>query len=116
MGVVHLGTMMTPAGERRVAIKRLTVIDGVDERARRRLVEEGRLVFQLTHANVCQVLDLALGDDGSWFMIMELVDGLDLGELLRRAGPLDVSHALYVGREVARALDYAHRKADAEGR
>ena len=36
--------------------------------------------------------------------------------LLRRLGHLELPLALYVAREVARALDYAHRKTDARGR
>lgn len=115
MAAVHLGTMVGPAGERRVAIKQLVAEDALDERARERLIEEARLVFRLTHANICQVFDLASNSDGT-FVVMELVDGLDLRMLVKRAGPLELPHALYVAREVARALDYAHRRTDEEGR
>src|SRR5438128_2389178 len=94
MAEVHLGTMVGPAGERRVAIKRLVADNALDDDARRRLVEEARLVFQLTHANICQVFDLATNADGT-FVVMEFVEGLDLRALVRRAGPLELPHALY---------------------
>jgi serine/threonine-protein kinase len=115
MGAVHLGTMVTPAGERQVAIKRL--LDGAlgSPEAKERIVAEARLVFQLTHANICQVLDLASNAEGT-FIVMEYVDGCDLATLLSRAGgSLDVAAAVHIAREVCKALDYAHRRADASG-
>jgi serine/threonine protein kinase len=113
MGVVHLGTMVTPAGQRRVAIKQLSQRYVGQEEATERMVAEARLVFQLTHANICQVLDLATGDDGN-FIVMEYVDGCDLKTLIGRA-QLEPPLAVYVAREVAKALDYAHRRRDADG-
>jgi len=118
MGAVHLGTMVSPAGERRVAIKRLLGKDEVDHDAAERFVAEARLVFQLTHANICQVIDLGENDDGT-FIVMEHVQGLDLRTLLQRmmraSRPLDVGCAVYVAREMARALDYAHRRVSDTG-
>src|SRR5687767_7175383 len=118
MGVVHAGTMVSFAGRRRVAIKRLSAEGEVSAAARARLVAEARLVFQLTHRNICQVLDLGANQEGA-FIVMEFVDGLDLRGLLRQLGDdgehLDVASAVYVAREVAQALDYAHRRTDDGG-
>jgi serine/threonine protein kinase len=119
MGAVHLGTMVSHAGERRVAIKRLLPRGDAGREGMERIVAEARLVFQLTQANICQVLDLASNDEGA-FIVMEYVDGCDLQTLLRglrrRGRWLDVSAAVHVAREVAKALDYAHRRTDARGR
>ncbi len=112
MGVVHFGSMVTPAGTRNVAIKQL-VARRESEEAAERMVAEARLVFQLNHANICQVLDLATSESGT-FIVMEYVDGCDLHSLLGRQ-QLDVPAAVYVAREIARALDYAHRRKDADG-
>ena len=111
MGIVHLGTMVSPAGERRVAIKQLLTKENKEAAAR--IIAEARLVFQLTHANICQVLDLALSDVGT-FIVMELVDGCDLRTLIQSA-KLTVPAAVYIAREVAKGLDYAHRRRDAGG-
>ena len=117
MGVVYSGTMVSPAGARPIAIKRL--LDREHTEANERLVAEARLAFSLTHANICQVLDLGVNDDGT-FVVMELVNGVDVRSLLRGLASsserLDIAHALYIAREVARALDYAHRRADADNR
>lgn len=119
MGEVYFGTMVSPAGHRMVAIKRLAADQLRDAAAGARLVAEARLNFQLTHANVCQVLDLVQSDDGT-FIVMEYVRGLDLRAVTRRAlrssSPLDPALVLYIGREVARALDYVHRQVGANGR
>ena len=114
MAAVHLATMTGPAGKRPVAIKQLAGDAALEVDARRRLIDEARLVFQLRHVNVCQVLDLASNEEGT-FVVMEYVEGLDLRALVRRAGPLPIPLALYIGREVARALDYAHRRRDDGG-
>ena len=111
MGIVHLGTMVGPAGTRKVAIKQVLRKEDADPE---RIVREAQLVFQLTHANICQVLDLAQSDEGT-FIVMEFVDGCDLKTLLSRA-PLPGAAAAYVARAVAEALDYAHRKKDVDGR
>jgi serine/threonine protein kinase len=119
MGIVHLGSLVSPAGERLVAIKQLVKKGGVDDAARERLVAEAKLVFQLTHANICQVLDLGENERGT-FVVMEYVRGCDLRALLAQleadGKALDEAMVAHIGREVARALDYAHRRVDVSGR
>ncbi len=118
MGVVYRGTLLSSAGERAVAIKQLVERGSLDPKWRARLIAEARLVFQLNHANICQVLDLGEGERGT-FVVMELVRGCDLRALIERLNEtrqrLDAPLALYVAREVARGLDYAHRFTDVAG-
>jgi serine/threonine protein kinase len=117
MGVVHLGRMVTPAGTRKIAVKRLSARHASPEAAER-MIDEARLVFQLQHANICQVIDLATNDEGT-FIVMEFVDGCDLKALIGRrrtdGKPLEVAAALFIAREVADGLDYAHRRKDERG-
>ena len=118
MAVIHLATQFSPAGERLVAIKQIERREEAGRAAHARLVSEARLVFQLTHANICQVLDLGENEQGT-FIVIEYVNGCDLGDLIATADPaggMDLTLCLYVAREVARALDYAHRRTDASGR
>ena len=118
MGVVYRGTLLSSAGERAVAIKQLVERGTLDPKWRARLIAEARLVFRLNHANICQVLDLGEGERGT-FVVMELVRGCDLRALIERLNEtrqrLDAPLALYVAREVARGLDYAHRFTDVAG-
>ena len=67
-----------------VALKVLHVSDDVH---RRRLVEEVRLARQVTHASVCRVHDVG-EHEGSPFLTMELIQGVDLAARLARSGPL----------------------------
>jgi serine/threonine-protein kinase len=76
--------------------------------------------MQLSHGNVVQVFDF--GEvDGQYFLAMEHVDGLTLNQLLKaakRGGLTGVPApiAVIVGIELCKALQYAHSKADAQGK
>ncbi|RYE87556.1 MAG: serine/threonine protein kinase, partial [Myxococcales bacterium] len=76
------------------------------------LIAEAKLAARLRHGNVAQVYDLGR-HDGLLFIAMEYVEGLDLGELLRRCSrervPLPAAFALHIGVEMLRGLEHAHR-------
>ena len=78
-------------------------------------VDEAKLTVSLSHANIVQVMDLGQ-NDSCYFMAMEHVAGLDLGTVRRILGtsgrpfPLDI--AVFAVSEVAKGLDYAHRRKD----
>ncbi|MBX3274156.1 MAG: protein kinase, partial [Sandaracinaceae bacterium] len=76
------------------------------------LIREAKIAARLSHPNIVQIFDLG-EQDGSYFIAMELLRGRDLAAALsfRRAGeaPLDLAVRLWIGAEVAKALDYAHR-------
>ncbi len=82
-------------------------------------LHEARLSVALSHANIVQVFDLGREED-TYFIAMEYVLGADLAQCLRkcrregRAVPVEI--AVLIVCEVARALDYAHRRKDARGR
>jgi serine/threonine protein kinase len=118
MGVVYRATMITPVGRREVAIKKLAEQGDLDTPGRARLITEAQLVFRLTHTNICQVIDLGEGETGTC-VVMEYVRGCDLRRLMKqldeRMRRLDVATGVYIAREMARALDYAHRRTDERG-
>ncbi len=105
-----------PAGvEKEVALKLVRGEHPAASAFARMLVEEARLAARLTHANVVQVFEL-VEEGGRHAIAMELVRGHDLGKVVercRQAGVrLGLPRALHVCVEVARALDYAHRRAE----
>jgi formylglycine-generating enzyme required for sulfatase activity len=72
------------------------------------LIEEAARARQLAHQHIVRVYDWAQDPaTGSYFIIMECLDGEDLDSLLAREGPLDLGRALEVLAPVADALDYA---------
>jgi tRNA A-37 threonylcarbamoyl transferase component Bud32 len=100
---------------RRVAIKRVLPEHATDASVRRMFFDEARIAARLHHPGIVAVLDFGLDGDAP-FQVLELVDGEDLAAVLRRVGTLPLGVALHVGREVANALDCAHRATDDEGR
>lgn len=75
------------------------------------LIEEAARARQLAHQHIVRVYDWAQDPaTGSYFIIMECLDGEDLETLLAREGRLGLERALDVVAPVAAALDYAWDK------
>lgn len=82
------------------------------------LLHEARVSMQLDHPNIVRVFE-ARSDGGVPSIIMEYVEGSDLGALLKRVASLrarvPVPVALKVGVEVSEALHFAHQARDRAG-
>ncbi|MBK9179221.1 MAG: protein kinase [Acidimicrobiales bacterium] len=94
---------------RRVAVKLLHPALADDEAFLRRFRAEARAAAALSHPNVLAVYDWG-DDDGTPYLVMEYLSGGSLRTLLDRGLRLSPSQALEVGLQVARGLDYAHRR------
>jgi len=90
-----------------VAVKVLPQSRTEDTRAVARFEREMKAVGRLNHPNIVQALD-AREIDGTHFLVMEYVDGVDLSELVDRCGPLPVADACELARQAALGLQYAH--------
>jgi serine/threonine protein kinase len=105
--------------EKAVILKRILTAFYADEQFRNMLVDEAHISMGLSHNNIVQILDVGKAN-GRFFLVMELVDGWDLGRLGPRAveagTPLPPGLGLYIISEVCRALSYAHAKTDDHGR
>ena len=120
MAEVYVAVAQGASGfEKRVAIKRIHPHLSSSREFVAMLVEEAKLSVSLTHRNIAQTFDLDHRED-SYFIVMEHVEGYDLGEvlrLLRARGDLPpVPFAAFVVAELCRGLDYAHCKVDERGR
>jgi serine/threonine-protein kinase len=105
MGVVYRGIDLRLG--RPVAIKLIAAERAGDPIVRRRFEREARLMASLEHPNVLPVY--AAGEqDGSLFLVMRYVDGIDLAALLRAEGRLPPSRAARIADQLAQALDAAH--------
>lgn len=74
----------------------------------RRFHREMEAVGKLDHPNIVRASD-AGAVDGTHFLAMELVEGIDLGKLLSDHGPLREADACEIIRQAAVALDHVHR-------
>jgi serine/threonine protein kinase len=94
---------------RRVALKRIGLLPGSDRTDLARAEREARLSARLEHPHVLGVYDAAADDrtDTRW-LVMEYVDGADLGRLVRERGPLAPDQAAPLLAQAAGALAAAH--------
>ncbi len=94
---------------RQVALKRIGLLPGADRTDLARAEREARLSAQLNHPNVVGVFDVVVDPDteARW-LVMEFVDGVTLGQLVRERGPLSPDDAAPLLRQVADALVAAH--------
>jgi serine/threonine-protein kinase len=107
MGVVYVARQHSPA--RRVALKLINPAFAGDETFRRRFVREATAAAAIEHPHILPVY--AAGEsDGILFMAMRLVDGQDLGEILRRSAPLPLDRIVRIVGQVGGALDAAHAR------
>src|SRR5580692_8405943 len=94
--------------DRPVALKVLFSELSVDRTFVERFRREAQNAANLSHPNIVPVFDWG-EDNGTYFIVMEFVDGRPLSSILRTAGPLHPDRAAEITADVALALDYAHR-------
>ncbi len=93
---------------RRVAIKMLHARYANDEQFVERFRREATHAAGLTHPNIVSIYDRG-ETDGSYFIVMEYVEGRTLKELIRSRGLCPVPVAIAYTRQILAALRYAHR-------
>ena len=106
MGEVYRATD-TKLG-RDVAIKVLPTEVGQDPERLARFQREATLLAALNHPHIAAIYGLE-EEAGNPFLVLELVEGEDLAERLKR-GPIPVGEALAIARQIAEALEGAHEK------
>jgi serine/threonine-protein kinase len=93
--------------DRTVAIKVLPSHLAENSELKERFQREAKAISQLNHANICTLHDVG-SQDGVDFLVMELIEGETLADRLER-GPLPLSEAIETARQIAAALEEAHR-------
>jgi eukaryotic-like serine/threonine-protein kinase len=74
-------------------------------------LDEARLSLFLQHANIVQVFDISKAEDGTYFLVMEYVDGCDLKQLIQHQQAnriFDIALVLHIMIEASKGLHYAH--------
>ena len=98
-------------------LKRIHSTIYADPQFRNMFIDEAHISMSLAHSNIAQVLDLGVAA-GRYFLVLELVDGWDLGRVLQRAAtagtPLPRELGVHITADVCRALAYAHGKTDGQ--
>jgi eukaryotic-like serine/threonine-protein kinase len=100
--------------EQRAALK-LLLPDVMNEETARRFLNEARASVRIRSEHVAKVMDVGTLDSGVPFILMELLDGHDLGQLLKKGGrppiPLAVDYCIQAleALSAAHALHIVHR-------
>jgi serine/threonine-protein kinase len=94
--------------DRPVALKVLFPELSTDRAFVERFRREAQAAANLSHPNIVSVYDWG-EEDGTYFIVMEYVDGKPLSNLIRTEGPLLADRAAAIGAAVAAALAFAHR-------
>jgi len=94
--------------DRPVALKVLFPELSVDRAFVERFRREAQAAANLSHPNIVPVFDWG-EDNGSYFIVMEFVDGRALSAVLRESGHLSPQQTATIGANVAAALAFAHR-------
>jgi len=93
--------------ERPCAIKILAAQFAQDPVLRERFLREARHAQRIAHPNVIEIFDQGETEDGTPFLVMELLEGRSLADVMGE-GPLPMKRALPIAIEMTRALSRAH--------
>jgi serine/threonine-protein kinase len=106
MGVVVACTHMGLGEKRAVKVLRRDVLS--DHDAVQRFIREARAAGQLKSEHVAKVFDVNLHDGDLPFMVMEFLEGADIGQLLEERTTLGATWAVDLTLQAAEALAEAH--------
>jgi serine/threonine protein kinase len=125
MAELFLGRARGEEGfEKLVVIKRILPRLADDTRFVQMLQTEARIHASLSHKNIVQIHDLGVSADGEYFIVLEYVDGRDLGALLdanakiaRSSGRkrIDDALGLHIMGEIAEGVHFAHELRGGDG-
>ncbi len=94
--------------DRPVAIKVLFPEFARDESFVERFRREAQAAANLNHPNIVAIYDWGQ-ERGTYFIVMEYVEGRSLRDVIRADGPLPPAQTAEIGAEIAAALAFAHR-------
>jgi eukaryotic-like serine/threonine-protein kinase len=117
-GMAELYLAKDTRNERFVILKRILPYLAEEEEFVRMFLDEARIASVLHHPHVVEVFELGRLD-GSTFIAMEWVDGIDLRKILQkeqaRGGVIPFGVVAYVVARLCEGLHYAHEKLDSKG-
>ena len=108
-GMAQVYRAYDAALDRDVAIKVLLGILALDEESVRRFYQEARAAANLSHPNVVVIHDIG-EEDGSYYFVMEYLDGETVEERLDHERRLGVEESLGIALQVCRGVEASHRR------
>jgi eukaryotic-like serine/threonine-protein kinase len=113
MGEVYLATHRMLARPAAIKLLRPEMLAGGDgsraQLAAARFRREAEAAARLRSPHTVELYDFGVTQEGTLYLVMELLDGVDLETLVRRHGPLPAARVIHILRQVCESLEEAHR-------
>lgn len=114
MGEVYKATHRMLARPAAIKLIRTEMLGAVDEEAARlavtRFRREAEAAANLRSQHTVELYDFGVTEDGTLYLVMEFLDGMDLETLVRDNGPLPVGRVIHILRQVCDSLEEAHSR------
>jgi eukaryotic-like serine/threonine-protein kinase len=80
---------------------------GASDESVRRFEREAQVIARLRSPHTVELFDFGVADNGAFYYVMELLDGLDSDQLVRRFGPVPAERAIHLVRQICHSLSEA---------
>jgi eukaryotic-like serine/threonine-protein kinase len=78
-----------------------------DDMRRRRFEREAQVIARLRSPHTVTLFDFGVADDGAFYYVMELLEGLDTDTLIKRFGPMPAERVIWVLKQICHSLSEA---------
>jgi serine/threonine-protein kinase len=114
MGEVYKATHRMLARPAAIKLIRTEMLGAVDAEAARlavtRFRREAEAAANLRSQHTVELYDFGVTEDGTLYLVMEFLDGMDLETLVRQNGPLSTGRVIHILRQVCDSLEEAHAR------
>jgi serine/threonine-protein kinase len=107
-GVGTPPTQTAATGPARVAVKILRPEFLTESQVLSRFLEEGNTCMRLIHPNIVRMIECASAEDGSPYLVMELLEGVPLGAYTQNGGRVPMAQAVPILQGILAGLAAAH--------
>src|SRR3954468_7712220 len=85
-------------------------VAGFSDDMQRRFEREAQAIAQLRSPHTVTLFDFGIAEDGWFYYVMELLDGLDAGALIKHSGPIPAARAVHMLRQICHSLSEAESR------
>lgn len=83
---------------------------GISDDMRRRFEREAQVIAQLRSPHTVTLFDFGIAEEGSFYYVMELLEGVDTDTLIKRFGPIPAERVVHILRQICHSLSEAESR------